>query len=406
MATFEYTAFNEDSKTIKGALEGDSVRQIRQKLRDQGLIPIEVQSSRVKQTGAQSFSTNLRIQKKLGPLDQVLFTRQLATLIASGLPLEEALLAVAQQSEKQVLTTLIMSIRSKVLEGHTLASSLSEYPSSFNSMYRSTVSAGEQSGYLDKVLDNLAQYSERQYEARRNVEMALLYPMILTVFAFLLVGMLMIYVVPDMVGMLLDMDQELPLSTSILIGLSNLVSSYWWGLALIGFIFVAAIRKLMKQPNIRISWDRRILNIPILKGMSKNNSSARYANTLSILTSSGVPLVDAMDIASEVISNQWLKRKLNDATQRVSEGSSLRSALETTEHFPPMLLHMVASGEKSGQLDIMLEKVATYQQSELERTVTALVRLFEPLMLVIMGGTVMFIVIAVLLPIMNMNQLI
>ena len=406
MATFEYIAFDAKSKRVKGVIEGDSNRQVRQQLRDKGFIPIEVHASKKESAGPSSLGFSLIRTRRINSQDRVLITRQLSTLIASGLPLEEALQAVAQQSEKQYLATLLMSIRSKVLEGHSLASSLGDYPNSFSQMYQSTIASGEQSGFLDKVLENLADYSERQYEARRNVEMALVYPVILTGLAFLLVGLLMVYVVPDMVGMLTDMDRELPLSTKVLIALSETIRDFWWlVLSMLGLTGLI-IKQLLNQPNIRLAWDRQKLNLPFLTRISRNSNSARYANTLSILTSSGIPLVEAMRIASEVISNVWLKRKLIDATQRVSEGSSLRAALESAKHFPPMLLHMVASGEKSGQLDTMLDKVSKYQQAEVERTVTTLVRLFEPLMLIIMGGIVMFIVMAVLVPIMNMNQLI
>jgi general secretion pathway protein F len=407
VAAFEYTALDVRGKQKKGVLEADSVRQIRQLLRDQGLVPLGVDTAserKIKGSSAPSF--NLKFSRRLGALDRVLFTRQLATLIAASLPIEEALQAVAQQSEKQHINALVMGIRSRVLEGHSLASSLADFPGSFDEMYRSTVSAGEQSGYLDKVLENLATYTERQFESHRDVEMAMLYPAVLTLLAFGIVGALMIYVVPDMVGVLENMGQELPLSTRFLITSSELARDYWWLFLIVVAGLVSFTRWLLSQPPVRLAWDHRKLAMPMVSRIARSSNAARYANTLSILTSSGVPLVEAMNIASEVVSNSWLKRRLADATQRVSEGSSLRAGLEAVGYFPPMLLHMVASGESSGQLDVMLEKVATYQQAEVERIVTTLVRLFEPLMLVVMGGLVMFIVMAILLPILNMNQLV
>ena len=410
MAAFEYIALDESGKQRKGVLEADSVRQIRQMLRDQGLVPLDVDTASERQRKPTSSLLDnlgdLRFLRRLSNLDRVLFTRQLATLTGAGLPIEEALQAIAQQAEKQHVASLVMGIRSRLLEGHSLASSLGEYPGSFNTMYRSTVAAGEQSGHLDKVLDNLADYSERQFEARRDVDMAMLYPAVLTLLAFAIVGALMIYVVPDMVSVLENMGQELPLSTRFLISASEISRDYWWLMALLiaGVVFLA--RWLLSQPNIRLSWDHRKLAMPLVSRISRSSNAARYANTLSILTSSGVPLVEAMNIAGEVVTNQWLKRRLADATARVSEGSSLRMALETVGYFPPMLLHMVASGESSGSLDEMLEKVAIYQQTEVERVVTTLVRLFEPLMLLVMGGLVMFIVMGILLPILNMNQLV
>lgn len=405
MAAFEYTALDARGKQRKGVLEADSLRQIRQLLRDQGLVPLEVDAASERKVRTAT-TTGFRFSRRLGALDRVLFTRQLSTLVAASLPIEEALGAIAQQSEKQHVRSLVMGIRSRVLEGHSLASSLAEYPRSFSDLYRSTVAAGEQSGYLDRVLENLADYQERQFESRRDVEMAMLYPAVLTLLAFAIVGALMVYVVPDMVGVLENMGQELPLSTRFLIGASELARDYWWLFAIVVTVGVIFVRWLLDQPGPRLAWDRQKLALPLVSRITRSANAARYANTLSILTSSGVPLVDAMQISADVVSNHWLKRRLADATQRVSEGSSLRTALESVGYFPPMLLHMVASGESSGQLDGMLDKVAVYQQSEVERIVTTLVRLFEPLMLLVMGGLVMFIVMAILLPILNMNQLV
>ncbi len=408
MAAFEYTALDVSGRQKKGVLEADSVRQIRQLLRDQGLVPLQVDtaSERHGKRSGRSSSFSFALQRRLGALDRVLFTRQLATLIGAGLPIEEALQACAQQAEKQHVASLVMGIRSRVLEGHSLASSLADYPGSFNHMYRSTVSAGEQSGHLDRVLENLADYSERQFESGRDVSMAMLYPVLLTLLAFAIVGALMIYVVPDMVSVLENMGQELPLSTRFLIATSELMRDFWWLIALVAAAIVFGVRALLKQPAIRLSWDHRTLQLPLVSRIVRSSNAARYANTLSILGRSGVPLVDAMNIAAEVVTNQLLKRRLASATQRVSEGASLRAALDTVGYFPPMLLHMVSSGESSGELDAMLEKVAIYQQAEVERIVTTTVRLFEPLMLLVMGGLVMFIVMAILLPILNMNQLI
>lgn len=405
MAAFEYAALDTQGRQRKGVLEADSMRQSRQMLRDQGLVPLSVESASDRRPRA-SGGRGWNLLRRLGPLDRVLLTRQLATLISAGLPVEEALQAVAQQSEKQSVRALVMGIRSRVLEGHSLAGSLARYPGSFNELYRSTVAAGEQSGHLDAVLENLADYQERQFQSRRDVEMAMLYPLVLTLLAFGIVGALMVYVVPDMVGVIENMGQELPTSTRVLITLSELTQSYWWLIGAVTVAVVAGVRWLLAQPAVRLAWDRRKLSLPLLSRISRSSNAARYANTLSILTSSGVPLVEAMNIAAEVVSNQWLRHQLADATQRVSEGSSLRVALEGVGYFPPMLLHMVASGESSGELDTMLSRVARYQQGEVERIVTTLVRLFEPLMLVVMGGVVMFIVMAVLLPILNMNQLV
>ncbi|MDA1074452.1 MAG: type II secretion system inner membrane protein GspF [Proteobacteria bacterium] len=406
MAAFEYTALNKQGRQKRGVLEADSPRQIRQLLRDQGLVPLNVDAAARSKRRGQSRSARSALFGRLSGLDRTLITRQLATLVGAGLPIEEALGAVAQHSEKQHVNALVMGIRSRVLEGHSLASSLGDFPGSFSHMYRSTVAAGEQSGHLGQVLENLAEYTERQFEARRNVEMALLYPVMLFVLAILIIGTLMVYVVPDMVGVLENMGQELPLMTQLLIGVSEGLISWWWAVLIVLVAGIAGVWWLLEQPSIRSAWDHRKLSLPLVRRISRSSNAARYTSTLSILTRSGVSLVEAMNIAAEVVSNQWLKRRLIGATQRVSEGSSLRAALEGAGHFPPMVLHMVASGESTGELDDHLVRVARYKQAEVERIVTTLVKLFEPLMLLLMGGMVMFIVMAVLLPILNMNQLV
>ena len=405
MAAFEYVVLDANGKQNKGVMEADSARQLRQMLRDRGLMPLEVSpaSDRAK---PKSDNFGISFTRRMSALDRVLFTRQLATLIASSLPIEEALSAVAQQSERQHISGLILGIRSKVLEGHSLASSLREYPNSFSELYCSSVAAGEQSGFLDRVLDNLADYLERQFESTRNVEMALFYPVALLILAFVIVGALMVYIVPDMIAVIEDTGQALPWFTVLLINITDALRGYWWAI-LGGIVLLAAlVRWALAQPNIRLRWDRQKFAMPLIGRISRSANAARYANTLAILTGAGVPLVEAMNIASEVVSNSWLRRRLHDATQTVSEGMSLKVALEQVGQFPPMLLHMVGSGEQSGELDSMLTRVAAYQQAEVERIVSTVVKLFEPAMLLIMGAVVLFIVMAVLLPILSMNQLV
>jgi general secretion pathway protein F len=403
MAAFEYQALDEAGRTRKGVIEADSARHARALLRDQALMPTKVNVTASQSTIKRS---GVSFQRKLGHLDRVLFTRQLATLIGSSLPIEAALAAVAEQAEKQHVKGLIMAIRSKVLEGHSLAVSLSDHSSSFNALYRATVTAGEQSGFLDKVLENLADYEERQFSATRNVEMAMVYPAVLLSMAVLIISGLMVYIVPDMVNVIVDTGQELPWFTTVLIGITDLMANYWWLMIIAVALSVLCIRWLLAQPRMRLRWDRMKFDMPLIQRITRSANAARYTNTLSILTRSGVPLVEAMHIASGVVSNQWLQRALTEATQRVSEGISLHISLGKVGQMPPMLLHMVAAGEQSGTLDAMLGRVADFQQSEVERVVSALVKLFEPLMLLLMGGVVLFIVMAILLPMLSMNQLV
>lgn len=403
MAAFEYIALDTKGKQKKGTLEADSGRQVRQLLRDMQLAPLTVEPAAEDQKSGGKIT--LFRPRGMSPLELALFTRQMATLLAASLPLEEALRAVAQQTEKRHISNLIMAVRSRVLEGHTLAQSMADYPHTFSDMFRSTIAAGEQSGFLDSVFDNLADYTEQRFESRRNVEMAMIYPICLMLLALIIVGFLLVYIVPDIVGVFDNSGQELPGLTKGLISLSEFIQSYI--LLIIGFIVacVFGVRYLLSQKHIRRSWDKRKLGLPLIGKIARGGNTARYSSTLSILTSSSVPLVEAMQIASEVINNVWMKERLAVATQHVSEGVSLRAALDSAGYFPPMMLHMVASGEASGELDTMLAKVSTYQQKELERLVGTLVKLFEPFMLLFMGGMVMMIVMAVLLPILNMNEL-
>ena len=406
MPAFQYVALNPQGKEIKGILEADSARQLRQTLRDQALTPMQVEPTNKQFDKGSNQHVFSLFTPKLKALDRVLFTRQLSTLLASSMPIEESLNAIAQQNEKQSNKALIMGIRSRVLEGNSLAQSLLEYPRSFSNLYCSSVAAGEQSGFLDQVLDNLSNYLEREHESYRNVEMALMYPIILLIVAFVIVGALMIYVLPDMIDVIENTGQTLPWATTLLISVTELLKSFWWVL-LCGILALSLfIRGILNREKVRLIWDAYKFSLPIIGKIIRSSNSARFSNTLSILTKSGIPLVDSMKIASEVVANKALQTDLRTATQDVVEGKSLRESLENISYFPPMMMHMIGSGEQSGELDQMLARIAEYQQAEVERLVSTLVKLFEPAMMIIMGGTVLFIVMAVLLPILSMNQIV
>lgn len=410
MAVYEFAALDADGRQKKGLIEGDSSRHARQLLRDQGLAPLSVASAKEANGGTSATLERLKTGRfsgssRLSPLELALFTRQLATLIGAGLPIEEALAAVAQQNEKQKNRAMIMDVRNRVLEGRSLAVAMADFPKTFAPMYRSTVASGEQSGYLDAVLTNLASYTEERYESNRNIQMALFYPVLLLIISLLIVSGLMIYVVPDIVEVFAHTGDDLPTLTQVLISMSAFLKDYFWAVGLVIVAVVITFRWLLARDEIRLRWDRRKLSLPLIGKITRGGNASRFASTLSILTTSGVPLVDAMTIATEVVSNRALKERLTVALQRVSEGSSLRMALDSVGYFPPMMLHMVGSGEASGQLDEMLAKVAEYQQQELERFLQTLIQLLQPLMLLLMAGMVLLIVMAVLLPILNMNQL-
>lgn len=404
MAAFDYVALDLQGRKQKGSLEADSPRQMRQLLRDKGLTPLSVDESSEKQQREKSFGSLL--SPHISVRDLALLTRQLATLVQASLPLEEALSAVAQQTAKPKVRSMLLAVRSKVLEGHTLANALGEFPRAFPAIYRATVAAGEKSGFLDQILNRLADYTESSHESRQKIMMALLYPVILLVLSIIIVVGLMVYIVPDVVEVFIDTGQQLPTLTVGLMALSDFIAGYGLYLLLILIALGVGLRYLLKQPDIRLKWHKQLLHLPLIGRLTVTINTARFASTLSILTASGVPLVDAMRISGQVLSNEWLKQRVNAATQQVIEGSSLHRALQQAEYFPPMMVHMIASGEASGELDTMLERVAASQERDVQNFISVILGLFEPFMLLTMGLTVLLIVLAILLPILNLNQLV
>ena len=406
MAAFEYLALDINGREKKGIVEADSHRQVRQNLRDKDLTPLSVKASEKKVgKGITSLFSGV-LRTSLSFNERALLVRQLATLIAAGLPVEEALLAVSKQGNRNAIQSLVLNVRSKVLEGYSLAQGMADYPRAFPALHRSTVAAGESAGHLDLVLARLADFTETQQASISKVKQALVYPIILLVLTLAILGGLLGYVVPDIVEVFADSEQELPWLTIAVINTSDFVVE-WGGLFLLLLLLVGlGLIRLFRSPKIEMSFDKKLLGVPVVGKLSLGNNISQFASTLSILTSSGVPLVDAMQISSEVLSNTWLRTLVIDATNRVREGSTLYSALDQSTYFPPMMLHMIASGEASGELDQMLSRVAEHQEADASMILNVLVSLFGPLMLVFMGGAVFTIVMAILLPIINLNQLV
>ena len=406
MAAFEYLALDINGREKKGIVEADSHRQVRQNLRDKDLTPLSVKASEKKVgKGIPSLFSGV-LRTSLSFNERALLVRQLATLIAAGLPVEEALLAVSKQGNRNAIQSLVLNVRSKVLEGYSLAQGMADYPRAFPALHRSTVAAGESAGHLDLVLARLADFTETQQASISKVKQALVYPIILLVLTLAILGGLLGYVVPDIVEVFADSEQELPWLTIAVINTSDFVVE-WGGLLLLLLLLVGlGLIRLFRSPKIEMSFDKKLLGVPVVGKLSLGNNISQFASTLSILTSSGVPLVDAMQISSEVLSNTWLRTLVIDATNRVREGSTLYSALDQSTYFPPMMLHMIASGEASGELDQMLSRVAEHQEADASMILNVLVSLFGPLMLVFMGGAVFTIVMAILLPIINLNQLV
>lgn len=404
MAAFEYIALDHQGKQHKGTLEADSGRQVRQMLRDKQWTPLSVNTlTERKQQGEEG--RGIFFRRGISAIELATVTRQLATLIQAAMPIEEALNGVAAQQEKRRIKNILLAVRSRVLEGYTLAKSLEAFPEVFPQMYRATVAAGEHAGYLDRVLNRLADYTEARMRSGQKIQQALVYPVILMVASMGIVSFLLGFVVPDVVKVFLDSGQELPLITELLINASEGFQA-WWPLIFGGIaVVILVVRHLLKREPIRLSWHRTLLKLPFVGRFVRTANAARFASTLSILTRSGVSLVEALMIVAQVVDNDAIKNAVQDVARRVSEGTSLNRALTEAGYFPPLMLHMIASGEATGELDQMLERTAHNQQMELEGRITVMIGLFEPLMLVLMGGVVMVIVLAILLPILNMNQL-
>lgn len=402
MPAFDYKALDSRGKQKKGVMEADAPRAVRQLLRERGMTPLEVEHA----TEKQKQGSPLISRSGISVADLALITRQLATLIQSGIPIEQALSATSRQSDKPRIRSMLIAIRAKVMEGYSLAESLGEFPRAFPRLYRSTVAAGEHAGHLDLVLNRLADYTQTRQESRQKIQLAAIYPIILSVVALAIVVFLLTYVVPDIIEVFVNQGQDLPALTNALLSVSGFIVGYGLYVLILVIAGIVGFRAALKQPAFRMRFHQSLLNVPLFANMIRGVSTAQYASTLSILTTSGVPLVEAMRIAGEVLANDHLRLVLKDAARKVSEGGSLHRALDQTGYFPPMMLHMIASGETSGELDSMLERTANMQEKALQGKIAAMVGLFEPLMLLFMGAVVLIIVLGIMLPILNMSNLI
>ncbi|GLR76528.1 type II secretion system inner membrane protein GspF [Aliivibrio sifiae] len=404
MAAFEYKALEKNGKQKKGVMEGDNGRQVRQRLKEQGLIPVEVIETKSKQQ--KSASQGLSFKRGISVNDLSLITRQLATLVQAGMPLEECLKAVAEQGEKAHIRSMMMGVRSKVIEGYPLAESFGEYPHVFDDLFCSMVAAGEKSGHLDTVLNRLADYAENRQKMRSKLQQAMIYPIMLTLIAIAVISFLLATVVPKIVDQFVQMGQGLPTVTEILLAASNFVV-HWGLLVVVAVVLViVGVKWLLTKPHLRLAWDKKILRLPVIGKVVRGLNTSRFARTLSICTSSAIPLLDGMKVAADVMSNKYFKQQVLEAADNVREGASLRISLEQTKLFPPMMLHMIASGEQSGELEQMLTRSADNQDRDFESLVNMALGIFEPLLIVFMAGIVLFIVVATLMPIIELNNLV
>ena len=346
------------------------------------------------------------LQPRIKPLELSLATRQMATLARAGMPIEEVLGTVARQSEAPRVKATLSAVRTRVMEGLPLAHAMGEFPSVFPAIYRTTIAAGEQAGRMDLVLERLADNVEAQNAMRQKIQLAMFYPAILTIVALLVVVALLTYVVPEVVQVFTGMNQQLPWLTRALIATSDTVREWGW-LMLLGIVATVVVtRQILKRPSARYRWDNMLLKLPLIGRLVRGLNTARFARTLNILAGSGVPLLDALNMSASVISNTPMRDAVTDAARRVREGSGIGHALERSGYFPPMTLSLIKSGESSGTLDKMLERAAETQERELEARIAMVMGVFEPLLILAMGGVVLIIVLAILLPIFELNQLV
>lgn len=404
MGAFEYTAVDATGRERKGVLEGDTARQVRQLLRDQALLPLSVNEvSRSEQKQRQS---RFAFGRGVSAADIALLTRQTATLVRSGLPLEEALAAVSEQTEKPRVRSIVMGVRAKVMEGHTLADGLADFRTVFDELYIATVAAGEQSGHLDTVLERLADYTENREQLRSRTVNAMLYPVLLFVVCIAIVAMLLTFVVPKIVRQFENSKAELPMLTQALIAMSDFLRD--WGWLVLGVLVLAGygFKRWLRDPNAKRRFHAMLLRLPLVGKVVRGANTARFARTFSTLTSSAVPVLEALRISGEVVTNLPMRDAVQDAATKVREGAPIGRSLGASKIFPPMMIHLISSGESSGELETMLDRAATNQEREMDSILSAAVGLLGPLMILVMGGLVLLIVLAMLLPIFQLNQLI
>ncbi|BDT56985.1 MAG: type II secretion system inner membrane protein GspF [Janthinobacterium lividum] len=405
MPAFRYEAVDAGGATRKGVVNADSPRSARADLRTQGLTPLSVEqiAAQVDDAGV---ARSRGFGERLSQVELALFTRQLASLLEAGLPLEQAFTALLEQAERPYVRDLIASIRSEVIGGVAFSSALSRHPRDFAEIYRALVSSGEQIGQLSRVLSRLADYIERRNALVQKVRLAFTYPAIVTVVAFAIVIFLLTYVVPQIVSVFANTKQKLPFLTVMMLAISDFVRAYGIYVAILLAGAFWLWRRALRNPDLKRRWHTWLLNAPVYGKFERSLNTARFASTLAITTGSGVPILRALETSRDTLSNVAMRELVEQATGSVREGVSLARALSAQKHFPPMLVHMIRAGEITGELPSMLERAANSQQADLERRTLTIAGLLEPVLILAMGLVVLLIVLAVLMPIIEINQLV
>lgn len=399
MGAFQYQALKKNGSANKGIIEADSERHARQLLREKGLIPTDIKQLIQHPVG-------IIAKSKISAADLSLLTRQLATLLAAGIPVEESLKGVSEQTEKDKIRELVIGVRAKVLEGYGLAQAMSCYPNTFPELYRATVSSGEQTGQLDAVLQKLADYTENQQHTRQKIQQALIYPTLMIIVSISIISFLLTFVVPKIIEVFTSSGQSLPQMTEWLIVISYFIKMYGIYFLLGLILLMIGFKKSLKNARIKMLWHRLLLKIPMLSYLIKTVNVSRYIHTFSILFAAGVNVLETMKVSSSLVTHLVIKQAFDAATIRVREGSGISESLKETQFITPMAIHLISSGEKSGQLSNMMERAADTLDSEVKRIIETSLTLLEPVVILIMGAVVLFIVLATLLPIFSMEQLV
>lgn len=405
MPAFRYEAVDAGGASKKGVLNSDSARSARAELRAQGLVPLKVDliAAQVDASGA---ARSHGFGERLSANELALFTRQLASLLEAGLPLEQAFTALLEQAERNYVRDLIASIRSEVISGAALSDALSRHPRDFAEIYRALVASGEQIGQLSRVLSRLADYIERRNALIQKVRLAFTYPAIVTVVAFAIVIFLLTYVVPQIVSVFANTKQKLPVLTIVMLAVSDFVRHYGIVVALLLVGLWFGWRRALQNPVLKRRWHTWLLTAPLYGKFERSLNTSRFASTLAITTGSGVPILRALETSRDTLSNVAMRELVEQASDAVREGVSLARALSAQKHFPPMLIHMIRAGEITGELPAMLNRAAAAQESDLERRTLTIAGLLEPALILAMGVVVLLIVLAVLMPIIEINQLV
>lgn len=408
MPVYAYKGLNSSGRNVGGIIDADNPKAARQKLRRTGVYPTDLSEERA-QKAATGASTQLDLSglfERVTPEDLALMTRQLATLVGASLPLVECLGALIEQMDKGRQKRILSQVRERVVEGEPLADAMQAHPRVFDDLYVNMVRAGEASGALDIVLLRLAEYTERSAELRRKVRSALTYPILMMIASSGILFFLLAYVVPKITRIFAETHQALPLMTTILLAISGFASQYWWLILGLLVFAVVGIRVSMRTPAGRLRFDRTVLRVPYFGKVLKKVALARFSRTLSTLLLGGLPLLQSLDIVKHVVSNKVLENAIEEGRDSIREGQSIADPLKKSGLFPSLLVHMIAVGEKSGELESMLGRAADAYDSEVEASVAAMSSILEPVMTLFMGGVVLFIVLAILLPIFQMNELV